>query len=153
MSFHYPLHRYFSIFLRQAVEYQGFALSELLPDPRTLSLLMQHPLSCQTAFYEIMCGIWVRNGEQIRAQAVNYILNHFCKSMVDADIFLLQICGIYLDPDFFLQMVLDRFKIKDWFSFSYDIQHFPNVSSRNQDQTVKMTESCLFFIVSILSTR
>ena len=68
VSFHYPLHRYFSIFLRQAVEYQGFALSELLPDPRTLSLLMQHPLSCQTAFYEIMCGIWVRNGVQIKGQ-------------------------------------------------------------------------------------
>ena len=27
-SFHYPLHRYFSVFLRQAVEYQGFALKE-----------------------------------------------------------------------------------------------------------------------------
>ena len=27
-SFHYPLHRYFSVFLRQAIKYQGFAPNE-----------------------------------------------------------------------------------------------------------------------------
>ncbi len=38
-----------------------------------------------------MCGLWVRNGLQIKGQAMTYIQCHFCKSMVDADLFLLQV--------------------------------------------------------------
>ena len=48
-SFHLPLHRYFSVFLRQAVKYQGFTLKELLPEPFMLSLLMMHPLRIQVS--------------------------------------------------------------------------------------------------------
>ena len=73
--------------------------------------------------------------------------------MVDADIFLLQMCATHLAPDFFLDMVLDRFKIKDWLSLSTDTQHLPTRAYRDQDQKVQIIESCLFFIVSILSTR
>jgi hypothetical protein len=31
----------------QAVRYQGFSLNELLPDNKTLHLMMMHPLSVQ----------------------------------------------------------------------------------------------------------
>ena len=47
VSFHLPLHRYFSVFLRQAVKHQGFSLKELLPHPYMISLLMMHPLRVQ----------------------------------------------------------------------------------------------------------
>ena len=46
-SFHIPLHRYFSIFLRQAIKYQGFTLKELLPEQDMLKLLAAHPLRVQ----------------------------------------------------------------------------------------------------------
>ena len=46
-SFHLPLHRYFSVFLRHAVKYHGFGLDELLPDTDMLTLMMQHPLRVQ----------------------------------------------------------------------------------------------------------
>ncbi len=46
-SFHIPLHRYYAVFLRQAVKAQGFALRELLPDNDMLTLMMQHPLRVQ----------------------------------------------------------------------------------------------------------
>ena len=52
-SFHLPLHRYFSVFLRQAVKYQGFTLKELLPEPFMLSLLMMHPLRIQVGKFKI----------------------------------------------------------------------------------------------------
>ena len=51
VSFHLPLHRYFSVFVRQAVKLQGFSLAELLPDRDTLHLMMMHPLRVQAAFY------------------------------------------------------------------------------------------------------
>ncbi len=107
-SFHLPLHRYYAVFLRQAVKAQGFPLRQLLPDSRMLTLMMQHPLRVQTAFYEIMCGLWVRNGLQIKGQAMTYIQCHFCKSMVDADLFLLQVCATQLPTKQFINNVLDR---------------------------------------------
>ena len=45
----------------------------------------------QAAYQEIQCGIWVRNGLQMRGQAITYIQCHFCNAMVDADLYLLQV--------------------------------------------------------------
>jgi len=49
-SFHIPLHRYFAVFLRQAVKSQGFTLQELLPDNDFLTRMMQHPLRVQVNY-------------------------------------------------------------------------------------------------------
>lgn len=62
----------------------------------------------QAAFYEILSGMWVRNGLQIKGQAMTYIQCHFCNSMVDADLYLLQICAGELPADNFILTVLDR---------------------------------------------
>ncbi len=62
----------------------------------------------QTAFYEIMSGLWVRNGLQIKGQAMTYIQCHFCKSMVDADLFLLQVLATQLPANEFLHTILER---------------------------------------------
>ena len=125
----------------------------VLPDTKTLSLLMQHPLSCQVAFYEIMCGIWERNGEQIQHQAMTYIKPYFCKSMVDADLFLLQICATHVQPELFLEVVLEKFKIKDWLSLSNDTGHLATRVYRDNEQKIQMIESTLFFLNTILTNR
>ena len=41
---------------------------------------------------QIYAGMWVRNGIQIKGQAMTYIQCHFCYSMADLDIYLLQVC-------------------------------------------------------------
>ena len=62
----------------------------------------------QVATTEVYSGMWVRNGLQIKGQAMTYVQCHFCYSMVDADIYLMQACACKLDPDYFVQTVLDR---------------------------------------------
>ena len=62
--------------------------------------------------------MWVRNGLQIKGQAMTYIQCHFCNSMVDADMFLLQLCATRLEPSTFLKAVLDRFHVFPWLSLS-----------------------------------
>lgn len=62
----------------------------------------------QVAFYEILNGLWVRNGLQIKGQAMTYIQCNFCNSMVDADLYLLQICATKLAPDVFLKTVIEK---------------------------------------------
>jgi E3 ubiquitin-protein ligase UBR3 len=60
------------------------------------------------AFYEILNNLWVRNGLQIRGQAMTYIQCNFCNSMVDADLYLLQICATQLHPDIFLATIIEK---------------------------------------------
>ena len=46
--------------------------------------------------------MWVRNGHQIRGQAMTYIQSHFCKSTIDIDIYLLQVTVYLFQLDFFI---------------------------------------------------
>uniref|UniRef100_A0A0C9QRP8 E3 ubiquitin-protein ligase n=1 Tax=Fopius arisanus TaxID=64838 RepID=A0A0C9QRP8_9HYME len=151
VSFHIPLHRYFAVFMCQAVRQQGITLQELLPPTDMLHLLMMHPLRIQVAFYEILNGLWVRNGLQIKGQAMTYIQCNFCNSMVDADLYLLQICATKLQPDVFINTVIDKFHVKEWLS----------LRSRRSRQNVlligehdaAMMESCLIFLATLINVR
>jgi len=49
-----------------------------------------------------LAGKWVRNGLQIKGQAMTYIQANFCNSMADMDLFFLQICATNLPQYFFL---------------------------------------------------
>lgn len=51
MSFHLPLHRYFAVFMCQAVRQQGATLNDLLPPTDMLHLLMMHPLRVQVSTF------------------------------------------------------------------------------------------------------
>ena len=117
-TFHIPLHRYYSIFLRNGVEFQNLNLDELLSsNEEQIKLLLAHPLQIQINFYEILCTLWVRNGLQMKGQAMTYIQCHFCNSMIDPDLFLIQQLASKLSPDWFIQTVLERFHVYDWLSF------------------------------------
>ena len=67
-----------------------------------------------------MCQMWVRNGLQIKCQAMTYIQCHFSNFMVDVDIFLLQLCCSRLEPALLLRTVLDRFHVLPWLSLEPD---------------------------------
>jgi len=103
-----------------------------------------------------MCGLWVRNGLQIKGQAMTYIQCHFCKSMVDADLFLLQVCATQLPTKQFVRNVLERFQIMDWLALSKDRRRNPFHPARmyrDNEQEQQMVESCLIFLISLLSVR
>lgn len=63
----------------------------------------------QVAFHEILCNMWVRSGLQIKGQAMTYIQCHFCNSIVDADLFLLQLCAMKLNPDWFVKTIMQKY--------------------------------------------
>lgn len=114
-TFHLPLHRYLAVFLCQAVRAQNARIEDIIPynntEDRDLLLLAiaVHPVRAQVAFYEIMQGAWVRNGLQIKGQAMTYIQSNFCISMVDADIYLLQLCLSELsDANILMSLILEK---------------------------------------------
>ncbi|CAK9812220.1 E3 ubiquitin-protein ligase UBR3 [Anthophora quadrimaculata] len=149
VSFHFPLHRYFAVFMCQAVRRQGATLNELLPPTDMLHLLMMHPLRVQVAFYEILNGLWVRNGLQIKGQIMTYIQCNFCNSMVDADLYLLQVCATKLQPDVFLKTVIKKFHIKQEMSLYLTSQN----EYMDGEHEIPMLESCLTFLATLVNVR
>ncbi|XP_055371277.1 E3 ubiquitin-protein ligase Ubr3 isoform X2 [Condylostylus longicornis] len=145
-SFHFPLHRYLAAFTCQAVTSMGMSLSEILPSPDLLTLLMAHPLRVQSFFYEILAGIWIRNGLQIKGQAMTYIQANFCNSMVDMDLFFLQICATQLPASVFLTTTIDSFGVSDWLGMS-------PLSTPQEMEQDSMLEGFLTFLATLATSR
>ncbi|GLV32959.1 Ubr3 ubiquitin ligase [Carabus blaptoides fortunei] len=151
VSFHLPLHRYLSVFMCQAIKLQGVKLREVLPPADVVHLIMMHPLRVQVAFYEILNGLWVRNGLQIKGQAMTYIQCNFCNSMVDADIYLLQVCCTRIPADSFLNVLIDKFHVKEWMSLAP--YQAPQNTYLDGEHDTPMLESFLTFLATLISVR
>uniref|UniRef100_A0A8C3H8A7 E3 ubiquitin-protein ligase n=1 Tax=Chrysemys picta bellii TaxID=8478 RepID=A0A8C3H8A7_CHRPI len=149
VTFHLPLHRYYAMFLSKAVKCQELDLDCILPDQEMLMKLMIHPLQIQASLSEIHSNMWVRNGLQIKGQAMTYVQSHFCNSMIDPDIYLLQVCASRLDPDYFISSVFERFKVVDLLTMAS--QHQNTVLDSEHERS--MLEGALTFLVILLSLR
>ncbi|KAM4626256.1 E3 ubiquitin-protein ligase UBR3 [Discoglossus pictus] len=149
VTFHLPLHRYYAMFLSKAVKCQEIDLDSILPDQEMLMKLMVHPLLIQASLSEIHSNMWVRNGLQIKGQAMTYVQSHFCNSMIDPDIYLLQVCASKLDPDYFISSVFERFKVVDLLTMAS--QHQNTVLDSDHERS--MLEGALTFLVILLSLR
>ncbi|XP_060803567.1 E3 ubiquitin-protein ligase Ubr3 [Amyelois transitella] len=145
-SFHFPLHRYLAAFLCCGVRSLQLSAADVLPTADLLALLAQHPLRVQSLFYEILAGIWVRNGLQIKGQAMTYIQANFCNSMVDMDIYWLQICAAHLPADQFIDMCIDMFGVREWLS----MLPMSPVQAAEQDA---MVEGLLTFLAILVSSQ
>ncbi|KAI5639121.1 E3 ubiquitin-protein ligase Ubr3 [Phthorimaea operculella] len=97
-------------------------------------------------FYEILAGVWVRNGLQIKGQAMTYIQANFCNSMVDMDIYWLQVCAAHLPPDNFVDMCIDMFGVREWLSMA------PMSPAQASEQDACM-EGLLTFLAILVSSR
>ncbi|XP_048579140.1 E3 ubiquitin-protein ligase ubr3 isoform X3 [Nematostella vectensis] len=151
VTFHLPLHRYLAGFLSVATSHFKMPLHGIIPNHDLLRLMVEHLLQTQAAVCEIRAGRWVRNGAQIRSQVRLYEECQFCNSMVDLDIFMLQVCATFLDPDCFLNAVLERFGIQHWFQFGESAVPTPPCFDAETDIT--MVEGVLNLIITLLSFR
>uniref|UniRef100_A0A3Q1IYH3 E3 ubiquitin-protein ligase n=1 Tax=Anabas testudineus TaxID=64144 RepID=A0A3Q1IYH3_ANATE len=131
VTFHLPLHRYYAMFLSKGVKCQGLDLDCLLPDQEMLMKIMVHPLQIQACLSEIHSNMWVRNGLQIKGQAMTYVQSHFCNSMIDPDIYLLQVR--------FIQTTSSQVFLRDCVLYS--------------EQERPMLEGALTFLVILTSLR
>lgn len=74
---------------------------------------------------------------------MTYIQCHFCNSMIDPDLFLIQQLASKLSPDWFIQTVLERFHVYDWLSFKSNSEKYMfgfdvyNNFNLNENQSVK----------------
>ncbi|XP_076468765.1 E3 ubiquitin-protein ligase ubr3-like [Babylonia areolata] len=151
LTFHLPLHRYLAAFLMLGVQSHGVSLESILPSVDKLCEIVMHPLQIQVCMPQIYGGMWVRNGIQIKGQAMTYVQCHFCYSMSDLDIYLLQVCAAAMQPDVFLEVVLDRFQIKKWLLFKQD--HKAAEAETGDSTDFIMLDGCLSFLCALIGLR
>lgn len=87
----------------------------------------------------------MRNGLQIKGQAMTYIQANFCNSMVDMDLFFLQICATQLPASFFLSSCIESFGVDEWF--------FGNLIPPVEMEHDSMMEGMLTFLATLITSR
>lgn len=138
LTFHLPLHRYYSSFIYNAICEQECTLDSLLTqsDPVLLADILAYPMQLQIGFHEIHANMWVRNGMQMKGQAMTYVQNHFCTSFSDADLFLIQALASRIDPSLFMQIFFERFHLIKWLKTTIKNRHKNNLHDSDTNVAV-----------------
>lgn len=76
---------------------------------------------------------------------MTYIQANFCNSMVDMDLFFLQVCATQLPANFFMSSCTDLFSVNDWF--------FGNLSTTQDMENDSMMEGMLTFLATLITSR
>lgn len=76
---------------------------------------------------------------------MTYIQANFCNSMVDMDLFFLQVCATQLPANFFMSSCTDLFSVNEWF--------FGNLSTTQDMENDSMMEGMLTFLATLITSR
>eukprot|EP01112_Ceratiomyxa_fruticulosa_P022315 TRINITY_DN8126_c0_g1_i1.p1 TRINITY_DN8126_c0_g1~~TRINITY_DN8126_c0_g1_i1.p1 ORF type:complete len:1102 (-),score=291.96 TRINITY_DN8126_c0_g1_i1:57-3362(-) len=134
VSFHLPLHRMLSAFLRKTLETNlnnNLSLESVLNSvfesvgaagiriPEYCSQVLHHPLQIQVMLAQIRACLWRAGGEEeeIWAQSVMYGSVHYQKYF-DWDIFLIQVCAVLQGAKMFMQQAIQQYGLEDWFQLA-----------------------------------
>ena len=100
-SFHLLLHRFLSFAILECCKYHHHSkmLSNIMKflalcDQRHLSLLVDAPLRSLILAAHIRNRRWVRNGQVMQEQMMNYSDPPFCKVFKDLDMLMIQFCSL-----------------------------------------------------------
>ncbi|KAI3386754.1 hypothetical protein SNEBB_004756 [Seison nebaliae] len=115
--------------------------------------IMYHSIGCWIGYSEIISNLWTKNGIQMKSQAITYIHPHFCASIADADLFLIQ--TLCLEPtrsleekSKFLENLFKRFHLHEIITLSEarNIGIQRTYGRIHQEKGREMIEQFLLFI-------
>ncbi|GMF09105.1 unnamed protein product [Phytophthora lilii] len=76
--------------------------------------MMEYPLRSLVLCAQIGCGLWIRNGQNMQRQMLNYTSPPWCSELRDLDLFLVQVSSTVVGFPKFLTIFLDRFGLSEW---------------------------------------
>lgn len=76
--------------------------------------MMEYPLRTLVLCAQIHCGLWIRNGQNMQRQLINYVSPPWCSEQRDLDLFLVQISAPIVGFSKFLTIFFDRFGLAEW---------------------------------------
>ncbi|VDL92164.1 unnamed protein product [Schistocephalus solidus] len=145
LSLHMPLSRHAACFLCLSVLTHKASLRDLM----TPFLHHNMALGC----HEVIVGYWVRNGQSIRQSIMHYMQSQLCYSMIDLDIFLMQVCSTLLHPAYLLNALVDQSRLLQGFCFHRELLALTGPPSRTVDKQPMAIEAWLTNLCWILDLR
>lgn len=100
--------------------------------------------------------MWVRNGLQIKGQAMTYIQANFCNSMVDMDLYFLQLCATNLPAHVFLETAIQVFNVSEWLSLmnmAGGVGGSNAAPAPQETEPDSMMEGLLMFLATLVTSR
>ncbi|RLN14052.1 hypothetical protein BBJ28_00012263 [Nothophytophthora sp. Chile5] len=76
--------------------------------------MMEYPLRSLVLCAQIGCGLWIRNGQNMQRQMLNYTSPPWCSELRDLDLFLVQVSATIMGFPKFLTIFFDRFGLSEW---------------------------------------
>ncbi|KAE9035154.1 hypothetical protein PR001_g9433 [Phytophthora rubi] len=76
--------------------------------------MMEYPLRSLVLCAQISCGLWIRNGQTMQRQMLNYTSPPWCSELRDLDLFLVQVSSTIVGFPKFLTIFFDRFGLSEW---------------------------------------
>ncbi|KAI7904456.1 uncharacterized protein BX663DRAFT_470639 [Cokeromyces recurvatus] len=105
-------------------------------------MVLEYPIRTIALLAQINCGVWVRNGYNIRNQAHSYRDVNVRESTLDCDIYLLQVGLTVCDSNQILLTLMDRFQLVEWFRGKPD-----KLSTYDANQMNYMVEEFLNLLI------
>ncbi|KAG7397272.1 E3 ubiquitin-protein ligase ubr2 [Phytophthora boehmeriae] len=91
--------------------------------------MMEYPLRSLVLCAQISCGLWIRNGQNMQRQALNYTSPPWCSELRDLDLFLVQVSATIVGFPKFLTIFFDRFGLSEWLLSWMNSRNASNESS------------------------
>ncbi|KAJ7725312.1 hypothetical protein B0H16DRAFT_1384303 [Mycena metata] len=167
VSFHHALHWLLAELFKHVGGLDAAKLKELgyeslrqflltKASEQAILVIVDYPLRVLAMIAQIRTGLWVRNGFAIRGQLLHYrdfMLRELC---YDQDLFILQTALIVVSPDIIFVSILDRFQMREYFSFGDD-EDGPATRQLHPQyegaQLAHMAEELLYVFTVILGER
>lgn len=158
LSLHMPLSRHAACFLCLSVLTHKASLRDLMTpflhhNMAVLRRLMEELANVLLGCHEVIVGYWVRNGQSIRQSIMHYMQSQLCYSMIDLDIFLMQVCSTLLHPAYLLNALVDQSRLLQGFCFHRELLALTGPPSRTVDKQPMAIEAWLTNLCWILDLR
>ncbi|XP_028395905.1 E3 ubiquitin-protein ligase UBR2-like [Dendronephthya gigantea] len=111
-------------------------------------MYMGFPLKVLVFVSQVKAGMWKRNGYTLLHQ-INIYRREM--EMYAKDIFMMQVLASCMDKEYFLQVVLEMFKLHPWSKHSYNVDDKLDESALNQN--LSLAGDFLHLLIMILGER
>jgi hypothetical protein len=119
-------------------------------------LIFNYPLHAIVYVSQVRAGLWVRNGETTRVEAI-HLKDISLRQAYDSNIFLLQYASIKFGSDLFVTNLLDRFDMLYWFEMTSKKgegeNHGPPPTGFEANQEMVLLEDILNLLIILLTER
>ncbi|CAE7781515.1 Ubr1 [Symbiodinium sp. CCMP2456] len=161
-SFHIPVNRVLALLLHQLCIRAPRARSDGSLVEQVFSAVgmsaesdiiwwMEHPLRALVLHWQVMAGMWRRNGEALEHESEFYRMNYWHHLLIDVDLLVMRMAALALRPETFFQVTLKRFELGHWLLAGDPMGRLLLREEPEQEFAMMKLQSFVLFLYQLLS--